>query len=92
MGGGKELPEAPERRRQERDLFWEQRDADHARAMALDQAQREKRQYHAAPENIEPVFKPRRRRARRGPVGRVDAVGDGDPQRHTMQERTRQRI
>ena len=61
MGGGKEFPEAVERRRQERDLFWEQRDADHVRAMALDQAQREKRRYHAAPENIEPVFKPRRR-------------------------------
>jgi hypothetical protein len=52
-----------EQRRLERDAYWLQRAADHARAMALDPVAREQR-YHAAPENMTPTFRPRSRRAR----------------------------
>jgi len=38
-----------EQRRLERDAYWLQRAADHARAMALDQGERERQRYHAAP-------------------------------------------
>lgn len=49
-----------ERRRLEREAWWLQREADHARAMALDQAEREKRRYHTAPQDVTPIFRPRR--------------------------------
>jgi len=92
MGGGKELPEAVERRRQERDLFWEQRDADHARAMTLDQREREKRRYHAAPEDVTPTFRPRRYRTMApAPWGEWSPWQTVTRNGTTMQERMRQR-
>jgi hypothetical protein len=53
-----------EQRRLERAAWWLQREADHARAMALDQAARELQRFHAAPENVQPTFAPRRARGR----------------------------
>ena len=92
MGGGKDLPEAIERRRQDRALYWEQREADHARAMALNQAEREKRRYHAAPEDIQPVFKRRRRRYIEPPWGEWSPWQTVTRNGTTMQERMRQRL
>lgn len=51
-----------EERRLQRAAWWLQREADHARAMALDQAARELRRYHAAPEDVQPTFTPKPRR------------------------------
>lgn len=48
-----------EQRRLERGAYWLQRAADHASAMALDQAKREQR-FHAAPEDVTPTFRPRK--------------------------------
>ena len=53
-----------EQRRLERAAHWLQREADHARAMALDQRERELRRYHTAPADVQPTFLPKRRRAR----------------------------
>ena len=48
-----------EQRRLERAAWMLQREADHARAMALDQAARERQRYHSAPEDVQPRFLPR---------------------------------
>jgi len=52
-----------EQRRLERAAWWLRREADHARAMALDQAVRERQRYHTAPEDVQPTFLPKRRRS-----------------------------
>lgn len=62
MGGGKDSPDLIEARRLDRMAYWLQREADHARAMALDQAERELKRYHTAPEDIQPTFLPKRQR------------------------------